>query len=121
MLKLVSESLEESYCNLPKSYNPKGRGGSSKPKKPQRDLMQEKGAVAKQLIPLIQKVDSFRNDADGLRQAFYDVLEDPKTSISDAKKEEYYVAAQDLGYRRLAKLIADIALAGGGFSVADYY
>ena len=122
MAKLVPEKLyEDGYCNLPKSRNPRGRGGRNKLSRPKRDLMQEEGTVAKQLIPLIGKIDGFRGDGDGLRQAFYDVLDDPGTSISDAKKEEYYDAAEGLGYGRLAKLIADIALAGGGLGVSDYY
>ena len=122
MRKLVPENLNEGgYCNLPSNRNPRGRGGRNKLSMPKRDLMKEEGAVAKQLIPLIGKIDDFRGDADGLRQAFYDVLEDPATSISDAKKEEYIEAASGLGYGRLAKLIADIALAGGGLGVSDYY
>ncbi len=104
---LVAESIEESYCSLPQNRNPKGRGKGNL----HGDLMKQEGAVAKQLIPLIQRVDEFRGDADGLRQAFYDVLEDPETSISDAKKEEYMDAASSLGYGKLTKFIADIALA----------
>ena len=117
MTNLVAESIEESYCSLSQNRNPRGRGGKS----PHGDLMKQEGAVAKQLIPLIQKIDEFRGDPDGLRQAFYDVLDDPGTSISDAKKEKYIEDAANLGYGRLAKFIADISLAGGGFSVSDYY
>lgn len=118
MAKLVSESLEESYCDFPKNYNIRNR--NSKPQKQHKDLMQEEGSVSKQLIPLIQNVDSFRDNVDGLRQAFYDILEDPETLISDSKKEEYYLEAENLNYERLTKYIVNISLSGGGLSVADY-
>ena len=56
-----------------------------------------------------------------MRLVFYVLILSLMLVACDAKKEEYIDAASNLGYGRLAKFIADIALAGGGFGVSDYY